>query len=141
MMTSLGWREFFLAGVITGMCMAALAGLAGRVAHGRPLADFHNPPHVVEWFKSARNKLGQSCCDDADGIREGVAYPWSGGDRVVFTQWELRSTGYWVEVIGHWVQVPQESIIRGNPVGVAVVWVTYLDGIPVVRCFAPGGEG
>ena len=140
-MTSLGRRELFLGGIVTCMCTAGLVCLAVRIAHARPLADFHNPPEVVEWFKSTRNGRGESCCDDADGIREGVAYPWGNRDRVIFTQWELRSTGYWVEVVGHWVQVPQENIIRDNPVGAAIVWVNYLNGVPVVRCFAPGGEG
>jgi hypothetical protein len=70
------------------------------------------PDNVRSWFKSVRSPLGVPCCDVSDGHR---------------TQWEIRTTGYFVpnpRNEAEWIQVPPESIVHdaGNPTGDAVVW-------------------
>jgi hypothetical protein len=119
----------------------ALAGsLACCAAAAKPPVDFHNPPSVAEWFRSAADRLGNPCCGEADGFREGIDYPWRGGRRVLFSQWERRPDGYWVKFDGRWIAAPDRSVVRANPLGVAVVWVWRRGDATVVRCFAPASE-
>jgi hypothetical protein len=94
-------------------------------------------PTVRAWFKSVRSPQGVPCCDVADGHR---------------TDYELRSTGYWVPIPespsgnDNWMEVPPDAVVQnaGNPVGEAIVWYarrTNTGGHATfhIRCFVPGG--
>ena len=117
---------------------------------GRALGNFHNPPAVTTWFKNATSKISR-CCDESDGFREGVPYPWSGDQpTVIFEEWTAQdneSHPYKVRVLGKWVEVPEDALLirdgehGPNPTGTAIVWLRWLNGEPQVRCFAPGNEG
>jgi hypothetical protein len=88
------------------------------------------PPHIRQWFETAKNKAGVPCCSIADGMP---------------TEFDLREGGYWVPNPGNpaapWVQVPPEAIINhpGNPTGTAVIW--WASSYTFIRCFVPGAEG
>ncbi len=97
-------------------------------AYGKDLAQFENvPPHVRQWFKSVKSKMGVPCCDIADGHR---------------TDFDIKGEHYWVPIDGNWMQVPPEAVVHnsGNPTGDAVVWYTKFPQSGVhIRCFVPGG--
>lgn len=90
------------------------------------------PANIRSWFRSVRSPNGVPCCDMADGHR---------------TDYEVRSTGYWVPIGGEMVRVPDEAVVynAGNPIGDAIVW--YVPQTPTeanptrfyIRCFVPGG--
>jgi hypothetical protein len=78
-------------------------------ALGRAPGNFNNPPKVTAWFNSATSKISR-CCDESDGFREGVAYPWSDDQpTVIFEEWAAQGDEnhpYKVRILGKWVDVP-----------------------------------
>lgn len=86
-----------------------------------------------QWFSNARSKRpGPHCCDQADG------HP---------TVEQIREDGHYIPDPNHpngeWMKVPEEAFVEGvNPVGVPTVWFGPIgtDGLPYIRCFAPGQQ-
>jgi cytochrome oxidase assembly protein ShyY1 len=86
-------------------------------------------PDIKSWIKSLTDKKGNNCCDTADGYPAEVEY-------------DIEKDNYKVRIEGEWHIVPNEAlIIKPNRLGYAVVWYTYKDGIPKIRCFLPGAGG
>jgi hypothetical protein len=119
-------------------------------ALGRAPGNFNNPPSVTAWFNSATSKISR-CCDESDGFREGVAYPWSDDQpTVIFEEWAAQGDEnhpYKVRILGKWVDVPEAALLirdsehGPNSTGTAIVWLWWLNGEPQIPCFAPGDEG
>ena len=63
------------------ICGAAVARDIGQIPA--------NPdPRTSSWFRAAKSPAGTSCCNEADGFREGVAVRVAQGDpAVVFRSW------------------------------------------------------
>jgi hypothetical protein len=95
---------------------------------GKPNEQYKDfPEHIRSWFKSIQSPKGAKCCDIADGH---------------YTDYEMRSDGYWVPIKGESRHVPPEAIVfgAGNPAGEAVVWYVYQGGNSYyIRRFVPAG--
>jgi hypothetical protein len=62
-------------------CGAAAARDAGQIPS-------HSDLRISTWFRSAKSPNGMSCCDAADGYREGVAVKMAHGESaVIFRSW------------------------------------------------------
>jgi hypothetical protein len=107
---------------------AALAAvlLAEQLAHARdPDGRYTNSP-LHGWFEQLASKKGQ-CCSDADGMS------------LSDVDWVSQDGHYRVQIRGEWVDVPDDAVItEPNRAGRTMVWPTWLDGHPQVRCFMPG---
>jgi hypothetical protein len=120
-----------------GLVMAVLlmsAGLDIR-ASARDYGQYRDvDPATREWVRGLKDKVGQSCCDTAEG------YP-------AEYEWDMTRERYKVRIEGEWYVVPEEAVIEGpNKLGYATVWTWWsrgLDGRKVyhVRCFLPGPGG
>lgn len=116
--------------VIAGLCFFAfwtmVADVWGQALDSERWAN--SDPKIREWIKGLKNKLGENCCDTADGEEvEG---------------WTFGPDGYRVKVKGEWLDVPPVALLEGpNKLGYARAWLFYRDGKPVVRCFLPGAGG
>jgi hypothetical protein len=101
-----------------------------------------NRPELNAWFKSLKNKAGQSCCDGGDGQHARA-------------EWDMAKRGYRV-LLKHpyrpnepakWFDVPYSVVVdKPNISGVAMVWwaPSYdMDGsmTPLWRCFIAGAGG
>jgi hypothetical protein len=87
----------------------------------------NNSPEVKAWVLSLKNGPGVACCATADG--------WKPQE----VEWDVSRKGYRVMIEGHWVDVPDETVIHGpNKLGHAEVWYYHVNGLPAVRCFLPG---
>jgi hypothetical protein len=85
-------------------------------------------PKVREWFKDARSPRSGSihCCELADG------------HIVPYTQ-DLEGN-FWVTIGEVTVPVPEDAIVPPPYVlAEGVVWYRLENGVPWIRCFAPGG--
>lgn len=88
-------------------------------------------PAIRQWFQSQRVPgTTYLCCSMADGV---------------YAEEDIRGEHYWVRfqtqegVEVDWLEVPDEKVIKdANPNGAPVVWYSYANGKPVVRCFCPG---
>jgi hypothetical protein len=119
--TGMGHRKVF-ALLLT---MAAI-GAASTFARDIDQTD-HNSPEVKAWVLSLKNGPGVACCATADGWRPQEV------------EWDVSRKGYRVMIEGHWVDVPDETVIHGpNKLGHAEVWYYHVNGLPAVRCFLPG---
>jgi alkylated DNA nucleotide flippase Atl1 len=121
------------------VCGAAAARNVGQIPA--------NPdPKTSSWFRAAKSPGGTSCCDEADGFREGVAVTLAQGDpAVVFRSWWIASNGYHLSLLDPRDLAPTElvwdgPVVRDNPTSGAVVWLSRENGILVVRCFSPGPQ-
>lgn len=100
--------------------------IRGAAAHD------HEHPELNSWYERLTNENGTSCCDGSDA------------KRVDDADWDTKSGAdgnvhYRVKIDGEWVDVPDQSVIRGpNRAGRTMVWPYYIDGHPRARCFAPG---
>jgi hypothetical protein len=116
----------------------------------KPLDTPENSPQVRDWFQSAHNRRGESCCAEADGYRLHSLYNWGAigsadAKLEIFDDYETRKDGhYWVHIKthsdrpGNWVDAGgADDVIVPNKAGIAVVWLNWMNGFPVVRCFAP----
>ena len=89
---------------------------------------YANSP-LKSWFDHLASGKGL-CCSMADG--ETVADP----------DWESKGGHYRVRLDDNWIDVPDDAVItEPNRAGPTMVWPTYLDGHPQVRCFMPGTMG
>jgi hypothetical protein len=87
-------------------------------------------PKVQQWFRSQKvpngPRQGQLCCSEADGV---------------YVQEDIRNGHYWAKggPFPEFVQVPDEVVIpTGNHNGAPLLWSIYQDGVPQIRCYAPG---
>ena len=87
------------------------------------------------WFEALKNKVGVSCCAEADG------HPLDEGE------WDMKGDSYRVFVRGEWIAVPDHAVISGpNKFGKAIVWLldfgdlasSEIQTITRIRCFIPG---
>ncbi len=100
------------------LIVPAIARDDGRYAQS-PLKD---------WMRGLKDKLGMSCCDEADGEEvEG---------------WAFGPDGYRVKVKGQWLDVPPSALLTiPNLLGFARAWLYWENGKPKIRCFIPGAGG
>jgi hypothetical protein len=125
---------------LLAVCGTASARDAGQI-------PTHSDPGVTAWFRTAKSPNGTSCCDEADGYREGVAVKIGNGEpTVIFRSWWAASDGYHLSLVDptdlrsiHLVW--DGPVVRDNPTGGAVIWLSRENGIVLVRCFSPGPQG
>lgn len=112
--------------------MAATAALLLILALNVPIAAYghdHSRPDLDSWYGTLRSDGGGPCC---------------GGPKVDATtlddaDWESRDGHYRVRVDGQWLDVPDEMVVKEpNRAGRTLVWLSYGNGQPFVRCFMPG---
>jgi hypothetical protein len=126
--------------VLLAVCGTATARDVGQIPK-------HSDPSVSAWFRTAKTPSGASCCDEADGYREGAAVKIEGGEpTVIFRSWWPASDGYHLSLVDPTDLRPihlvwDGPVVRGNPTGIAVVWLSQENGIVLVRCFSPGPQG
>jgi hypothetical protein len=121
------------------VCGAAAARDVGQLPS-------HSDPRISTWFRTAKSSSGTSCCDEADGYREGAAVKVADGEfTVIFRSWWTASDGYHLSLVDpsdlrsiHLVW--DGPVVRDNPTGGAVVWLSRENGIVLVRCFSPGPQ-
>jgi len=97
-------------------------------------AHLPDRPDLNTWAMGLQNGRGTLCCEfkEAEGVldanwdttmRDGVAH-------------------YRINYHGEWLEVEDDSVVRApNLYGVPLVWISYLNGKPWVRCFMPGAGG
>jgi hypothetical protein len=106
----------------------------------------HSDPKISKWFQTAKAPDGTSCCDEADGYREGVPVKTAHGEPIViFRSWWVASDGYHLSLVDPKNLRPLDliwngPIVRDNPTNGAVVWLSRWNGILLVRCFSPGPQ-
>jgi len=67
------------------------------------------------------NGPGVACCATADGWKPQLV------------EWDTTKKGYRVMIEGHWIDVPDETVIHGpNKLGHAEVWYYHVNGLPAV---------
>jgi hypothetical protein len=119
-------------------------GLSAVARLGIGTAYPHDPkrPELNAWFKSLKNKVGESCCDSGDGQHAEA-------------EWDMAKGGYKVLLKhphrpnepGRWFDVPYSAVIeQPNLSGIAMVWWSpaYDNNggmTPTWRCFIPGAGG
>lgn len=117
LVNALCWLGIFLAGADISSII-----LATRV-HG------HDPlTHQVNSLSAARSPQGGLCC--------------TGNDYVVPQDWKQSGVGYKVLIGAVWLDVPKEAEVTNmrNPDMEAKVWLMYMEGEQIVRCFLPGAQ-
>ena len=124
---------------LTLVCSTAAARDVGQI-------PANSDPKISTWFRTAESPSGTACCDEADGYREGVPVRVAGGEpTVIFRSWWVASDGYHLSLVDpsdlrsvHLIW--DGPVVRDNPTGGAVVWLSKENGIVLVRCFSPGPE-
>jgi hypothetical protein len=123
--------------------------LFGGTAVARDVGQIpaHSDPKISMWFRTAKSPDGASCCNEADGYREGVPVKVANGEpTVIFRSWSVESDGYHLSLIDPTDFRPihliwDGPVVRGNPTDGAVVWLSKENDIVLVRCFSPGAQG
>jgi hypothetical protein len=121
------------------VCGAAAARDVGQITS-------NSDPKTSAWFREAKSPGGTSCCDEADGYREGVAVRMPLGEpTVIFRSWWAASNGYHLSLLDPRDLTPTElvwdgPVVHNNPTAGAVVWLSWENGILLVRCFSPGPQ-
>ena len=117
---------------LTLACAAAAARDVGQISE-------NSDPKLSTWFRTAKSPSGTACCNEADGYREG------GQSRGGEPAWWAASDGYHLSLVDpsdlrsvHLIW--DGPVVRDNPTGGAVVWLSKENGILLVRCFSPGPE-
>jgi hypothetical protein len=92
-------------------------------------------PEISAWFRSQKipgcNELmySCSCCNEADGT---------------YAEEDIINGRYWArwrigDSLTAWMPVPPEAVLpKSNRNGSPVVWWIFRDGVPHIRCYAPG---
>ena len=73
-------------------CGAAAARDVGQIPS-------HPDPKISTWFRTAMSQNGTSCCDEADGYREGVAVKIARDESIIFRSWWVASDGYHLSLV------------------------------------------
>lgn len=120
-----GWIIFILAAMI------ALVFLVSALI-GQAKAHDQNKPGLDDWYFSLRSKGGSPCCggpsEDATKLEE--------------LQWRTKGSSFEVFIDGAWIDVPESAVVPvPNKDGRALVWLSYAEGKPIVRCFMSGFLG
>jgi hypothetical protein len=121
------------------VCSTAAARDVGQI-------PANSDPKISTWFRTAKSPSGTTCCDEADGYAEGVPVNVPGGEpTVIFRSWWTASDGYHLSLVGPSDQrslhlILDGPVVRDNPTGGAMVWLSRESGIVLVRCFSPGPE-
>jgi hypothetical protein len=103
--------------------------VAVQLAHARDPDGRYASSPLHAWFEQLASKKGR-CCSDADGRA------------LSDVDWTSHDGHYRVQIDGEWVDVPDDALItEPNRAGPTMVWPTWLDGHPQVRCFLPGSMG
>ena len=98
------------------ICGVAAARDVGQIP---PDAD----SKTLMWFRMSKSPSGTSCCDEADGYREGVAVKIPHGEpTVIFRSWWAASDGYRLSVVDPTDLSSAElfwdgPVVRDNPTG------------------------
>ncbi len=115
----------------TFLILVVLWCFPSHPAHGRELYPGQYArvePEIQKWFRSQKSPAtGHLCCSEADGN---------------LVEEDIRAGHYWTRggPFPDWTPVPDEVVIQsGNPNGAPVVWFFWKDGVPAIRCYAPGG--
>lgn len=116
------WLAFAVAGMLAIIILFFLMPIGSLHAHDQ------NKPELDSWYRSLQSGKGPCCggpSEDATHLDE--------------LQWRSKGDGYEVFIEGHWIDVPPAAIVPvPNKDGRALVWLYYLMGEPIVRCFIPG---
>jgi hypothetical protein len=100
--------------------------VVGQLAHARDPEGKYAKSPLHGWFEQLASKKGR-CCSDADGMS------------LSDVDWKSNDGHYRVQINGEWVDVPDDAVVKEpNRAGRTMVWPTWLDGHPQVRCFIPG---
>ena len=103
--------------------------VAAPLAHARDPDGRYAKSPLHAWFEQLESKKGR-CCSDADGRA------------LSDVDWTSHDGHYRVQIDGEWVDVPDDALItEPNRAGPTMVWPTWLNGHPQVRCFLPGSMG
>ena len=111
--------------VIAVLATIALARDDGRYSQ--------SDPSIKRWIENLTDKIGNKCCDTADGYD---------------VQWDIHGGQYVVYLYGAWHIVPDIAVLEvPNKLGAARIWYTikwgpWKDGKQVpteilIRCFLP----
>ena len=125
---------------------AALLICGAAAAHDIGQIPANPDPKTSSWFRSAKSPAGTSCCDEVDGFREGAAVRVAQDEpAVVFRSWWVASNGYHLSLLDPRDLTPTElvwdgPVVRNNPTSGAVVWLSWENGILLVRYFSPGPQ-
>jgi hypothetical protein len=127
-----GLRSIVFVAVALGLFVPALAdGPPGPSLPPPGKPDYSRvPPEIRHWFRSQKSpKNGALCCDEGDGSQ---------------AQEDVRDGQYWATwpaVAPIWYPVPPDVVLETpNRAGHPVVWAIYMNGKPVIQCFAPGAK-
>ncbi len=123
------WRISGMIGV--AVLIALVLALA---AHAHDDGRYANSP-LKSWFDGLASERGL-CCSYADG------------ETVKNVDWDTGgpNNAYRVRLLGQWIVVPDDAVIRApNKFGAAVVWPVYQDddhghhvSVSFIRCFIAG---
>lgn len=115
-------RKALRVGLLVTLCVA----LGISYAYPRDDGRYANSP-LKQWFDGLRSKGGGPCCSDADGTA------------LSDVDWETKDGHYRVRIDGQWIDVPDDTVItEPNRAGRTMVWPSYSNGRPIIRCFMPG---
>jgi hypothetical protein len=97
-----------LAGLLVALLLCtAVARDVGQIP---PNTD----PKTLTWFRTAKSPSGTSCCDEADGYREGVAIRAADGQpAVIFRSWWTAPNGYHLSLLDPRDLSPTELVWDG----------------------------
>ena len=91
-------------------------------------AHDHDRPGLSDWYTSLRSGHGP-CCDG----------PGKDATHLESDDWETKDGHYRVRINKKWLDVPDTAVLKEpNKDGRTLVWLFYISGDPVVRCFIPG---
>jgi hypothetical protein len=125
---------------------ALLLACGATMAHDVGQIPSHSDPRISTGFRTAKSPNDMSRRDEAEGYREGVAVKVAHGEStVIFRSWWAASDGYHLSLVDptdlrsiHLIW--DGPVVRDNPTGDAVVWLSRENGIVLERCSSPGPQ-
>ena len=104
-----------IVGIILILCSAAFA-------------HDHDRPGLSDWYSGLRSGHGP-CCDG----------PGKDAKHLESDDWESKDGHYRVRIEKKWIDVPDSAVLKEpNKDGRTLVWLFWINGEPMVRCFIPG---
>lgn len=93
------------------------------------MAHDYEKPELQGWFMGLKSRSKTPCCDGSDA------------NHLADVDWSNEHGHYHVRIEGNWIDVPDSAVVEGpNKDGSALVWLYYINGAPIVRCFMAGAE-